>query len=95
MTCPTPYIDISQVSRKRKRRQPSVNVGANVDVEVSFILDGVQEYRNLTGTNLDGKLDVKADPQITRFEPSPHTFRTIWPKPHKTVDIKVRERTSN
>ena len=69
----------------------TINEEENIDVEIAFILDGVERYRNLTGTTLEQYkyLAVYADPRIMTFEPLTLLFTSTWPVNDRVIEIKV------
>ena len=114
MTCPSPTLILSDVlgrrrrdvtphdvikSRARRQTGPSVNAREDVVVEVSFKLDGVEAYRNLTGGPLDdsSRLTVYYDPEVFPFESPDQTliFTSTWPIEEKLLEIKVSRHSSN
>ena len=94
MVCPTPKIVVGRLNRRRKRRQAttSLNDKENIEVEISFRLDGVEEYRNLSAGDLRqySRLTVYADPVIQRFSPPLMTFTSTWPVNQQYLYIKVK-----
>ena len=93
MVCPTPVIEVSRVSRRRKRQaSTSINARDNIEAVISFVLDGVQEYRDLTTGNLTeySRLTVYADPVIEPFSSSVLTFTSTWPVKERSLKIKVK-----
>ena len=63
-------------------------------MEIAFILDGVPDFRNLTGTPLEeySQLDVYHNPVFTGFGTSSNTltFTSTWPVEDKYLEIKVK-----
>ena len=96
MSCPTPPIQLDLINKRRKRRQAttSINTRDNFEVEISFRLDGVQEYRNLTGTALEqsSRLTIYTDPVIEPLEPAVITFTSTWPVKDRILEIKVHDK---
>ena len=69
----------------------TINEEENIDVEIAFILDGVERYRNLTGTTLEQYkyLEVYANPMIMTFEPLTLVFTSTWPVNDRVIEIRV------
>ena len=80
---------------RRESNDTSLNEKLDIDVEISFILDGVPDYRNLTGTSLEeySQLNLYYDPMFVRFGTSGTlTFTPTWPVEDKYLEIKVNKK---
>ena len=79
-------------SRQKRQTSRTINDEKGIDVEIGFILDGIQTYENIT-TSLPeySKLSVYANPVISGFEPPSftRTFTPTWPVSDKYLEIKV------
>ena len=98
MFCETPTIDIEKFKRTRRMKREA-NVTSQIDelgieMVIAFVLDGVPDFRNLTGTPLEeySQLDVYANPVFTGFGTSSNTltFTPTWPVEDKYLEIKVK-----
>ena len=98
MFCETPTIDIEKFKRTRRMKREA-NVTSLIDelgieMMIAFILDGVPDFRNLTGTPLEeySQLDVFANPVFIGFGTSSNTlmFTSTWPVEDKYLEIKVK-----
>ena len=63
----------------------------NLLVEISFYLDGVLTYRDLTNTSVEDfeELNVLYQLEIEPFDPITTIFTPIWPVKDRTITIKV------
>ena len=80
----------------RIKRQASdsgtINEQENIDIDIDFILDGVPEYRNLTGVLPQyDQLNAYANPNFTTFPPPTFTmtFTPTWPVKDTILEIHV------
>ena len=81
---------------KREANITSQNIELDIDMRIAFILDGVPDFRNLTGTPLEeySQLDVYHNPVFTGFGTSCNTltFTPTWPVEDKYLEIKVNKK---
>ena len=93
MTCVTAPLDLNCLSdaqpEQRERRQASVNMRENIYVRISFVLDAVEEYKDLTRSGLPNDLTYVVNPDFAAFHPRVRDFRPMWPIHDSQIEIKV------